>query len=32
MVVIGDLCSEATKKLGNFQVQTEFSNRTKACV
>ena len=29
---IGDLCSEGTKTLGAFQVQTEFSNKTKTCV
>jgi Dyp-type peroxidase family len=29
---IGDLCSEGTKKLGDFQVQTEFSNKTLSCV
>jgi Dyp-type peroxidase family len=28
---IGDLCSEGTKDLGNFKVQTEFSNKTLSC-
>jgi Dyp-type peroxidase family len=28
---IGDLCSEGTKKVGDFQVQTEFSNKTLSC-
>jgi Dyp-type peroxidase family len=29
---IGDLCSEGTKQLGNFKVQTEFSNEAMNCV